>query len=242
MVFIAGHQGVSGTRFYYCAESTLSGSYPAFKNGFQIYTGTDSWAALLVRNPGNGSYDMSFDFYKTPQTANAVDVYAMPASVVTNLITDERGVAFFLSNATVSTGDYMGESTSFGGAIKTAMDNGTAVKLGSVTDMTETGEASASAKVTANLTDNKLTFANGEDMIIVFKTMEKDAKDSGKDRQLIYSITMTKAASGGQQPGGNQQPGGPSQTGESATVMVFGVLMIISLGAVCFLSKKRYAC
>jgi hypothetical protein len=256
MVFIAGHQGASGTRFYYNATASLSSSYPTFDNGFQIYLGVDSWAALLVRNPGNGSYDMSFDFYKTPQTANAVDVYAMPASVVTNLITDERGVEFFLSNATVSTATYMGESTSFGGAIKTAMDNGTAVKLGSVKDMTETGETPTGAKTTAELKDNKLTFANGEDMIIVFKTTEGDATDANKDRQLIYSISMTKAApDGGEQPGGEQpggeqpggeqpggeQPDGPAQTGEPALVMLMSFVALISLAAVCVVAKKRAA-
>ena len=246
MVLVAAKKPVDGTRAYYVTSTTLSGSYAAFEDGFYLNNaGADGWSAFFVRNPGNGSYNVSFDYYKTPATANAMDVYAMPASVVTNVITDDRGAAYFLSHATVKATDAFGETSTFGDPIEAAIANGTAVKLGSSKDMTVTADASTSAKTTVALTDNKLTFANGEDMIIVFKNTEKENASSTYARQLLFGISMTKASAGGEQPGGEQpggeQPDGPAQTGETAPIMAMGLLMVISLAAVCVVAKKRAA-
>jgi hypothetical protein len=79
-------------------------------------------------------------------------------------------------------------------------------------------------------------------MIIVFKNTEKENASSTYARQLLFGISMTKAApDGGETPDGGEQPDGPAQTGETAPIMAMGLLMVISLAAVCVVAKKRAA-
>ena len=221
-----------------CVAATQSNQFSNTEfTGLKCAPNAGGWFAVMVKNPGAGTYNISLNYMEAPSSTSACEVYAMRADVVMGqsvtqsdgtFTVDEEYLSKKIKNAMIySSADGLGK------LIADAMS--TASKLGTV-NMYSADENTNYLMKSADLSDSKLTFGASGDMILVFKAAASASDTVSNANMLISGLSLTKSTS---EP---EQPDDPAQTGETAPVMALGVLMIISLAAVCVASKKHTCC